>query len=132
MTSDPDSPVLGRKVSAPVDRLDILTVEVEVDSVEFTSAEVASMCPVTGQPDLSEVRITYRPAGGRIVESKSLKLYLWSFRDRGIFCEGLASEIADRFMQDASPHGVEVVVTQSVRGGIVTRATARRPSPPTG
>jgi 7-cyano-7-deazaguanine reductase len=127
MTTDPDPAVLGRKVTGPVDRLDVLQVDLQVDSVEFRTSEVASICPVTGQPDLSAVQVTYRPAGGRIVESKSLKLYLWSFRDRGIFCEGLASEIADRFVEDAAPHEVEVVVTQSVRGGIVTTATARRP-----
>ena len=51
------------------------------------------MCPITGQPDFSSVEIDYQP-NLRCVESKSLKLYLWSFRDRAAFCEQLAADIA--------------------------------------
>ena len=91
--------------------------------VTFESEELTSMCPVTGQPDFSRVEIGYRPAG-RCLESKSLKLYLWSFRDQGIFCEGLASQIAhDVAEATGSPH-VDVIVRQNVRGGIVTTARA--------
>ena len=93
--------------------------------VRFTTDEVTSLCPVTGQPDISSVTIEYRP-DAKCIESKSLKLYLWSFRDRKVFCEALAVEIADEVMRAAQPHEVMVVVTQNVRGGIVTEATAER------
>jgi 7-cyano-7-deazaguanine reductase len=83
---------------------------------------------VTGQPDLSTVTIDYEPAA-RCVESKSLKLYLWSFRDRPIFAEALAGEIAAEIMRAASPHRVSVVVAQRARGGIRTDATAELPAP---
>ena len=66
-------------------------------AVRFTADEVTSLCPVTGQPDLSTVVIDYAP-GAWCVESKSLKLYLWSFRDRAVFAEALAVEIADEIM----------------------------------
>ena len=60
----------------------------------FTSEELSSLCPVTEQPDLSTVVIEYEP-DKPCVESKSLKLYLWWFRDRAVFAEALAAEIAE-------------------------------------
>ena len=84
------------------------------------------MCPVTGQPDFSSVLIDYEP-DRRCIESKSLKLYFWSFRDRNIFAEALAAEIAAEVQRAARPHRVRVVVTQGIRGGIVTEATAQLP-----
>src|SRR6478752_2163077 len=110
-----DTTALGHQARGPVDRRE----------VTFRSDEVTSVCPVTGQPDLSSVTITYAPAGGRLIESKSLKLYLWGFRDRGIFCEQIASEVADRVATDARPTSVTVLVRQAIRGGIVTTASAR-------
>jgi 7-cyano-7-deazaguanine reductase len=83
------------------------------------------LCPITGQPDTNTITITYRPTGGRMIESKSLKLYLWGFRDRGIFVEELAQVIARRVQTDARPLDVTVTIRQSVRGGIVTTVTAR-------
>lgn len=80
------------------------------------------MCPVTGQPDISSVSIEYAPKQ-LCIESKSLKLYLWSFRDRAIFAEGLAEEIAAEVQRATEPRSVRVVVTQHSRGGIVTEAT---------
>jgi 7-cyano-7-deazaguanine reductase len=69
--------------------------------------------------------VHYRPGPGRLIESKSLKLYLWGFRERAIFVEELAQEIAQRVRSDARAAEVEVTVRQSVRGGIVTTAVAR-------
>jgi 7-cyano-7-deazaguanine reductase len=122
-----DTTALGHQARGPVDRLDVIPTDgvQHLQDVTFHSDEVTSVCPVTGQPDLSSVTITYTPVDGRLIESKSLKLYLWSFRDRGIFCEQIASEIADRVATDAQPSTVTVVVRQSVRGGIVTTATAK-------
>ncbi|HET9052411.1 MAG TPA: 7-cyano-7-deazaguanine reductase, partial [Candidatus Dormibacteraeota bacterium] len=83
--------------------------------------------PVTGQPDFSHVEIGYRPAG-RCLESKSLKRYIWSFRDEGVFCEGLAARIAGDVADATGSGEVTVVVRQSVRGGIgiTARAEVRR------
>lgn len=75
------------------------------------------MCPVTAQPDISSVVIEYEPDHW-CVESKSLKLYLWSFRDRAMFAEALAVEIADEFVHSVDPKRVTVTLTQRPRGGI--------------
>lgn len=82
-----------------------------------------SICPVTRQPDLSSLEITYQPAAA-CVESKSLKLYLWRFRDRAVFAEALAAEIAGEIMATAQPAWVKVVVRQRPRGGITIETTS--------
>ena len=82
------------------------------------------MCPVTEQPDLSNVVIEYRPDQW-CIESKSLKLYLWGFRDRAVFAEALAAEIATEIMTTAQPKGVTVTLTQRPRGGIEVQAVVR-------
>jgi 7-cyano-7-deazaguanine reductase len=120
-----DLTVLGSTVRGPIDRLETFPAPATCSRVRFTTDEVTSMCPVTGQPDFSSVEIDYEP-GARCIESKSLKLYLWSFRDRPIFAEGLAATIAAEVERAAAPRRVKVVVTQHVRGGIVTEATAER------
>ena len=89
----------------------------------FTAPEFTSLCPVTGQPDFAHLVIDYAPADW-IVESKSLKLYLWSFRDRAVFAEALAAEIAGEVMHSAQPHRVTVTLTQRPRGGIEVQAIA--------
>lgn len=91
--------------------------------VRFTAPEFTSLCPVTGQPDFSTVEIVYRPLE-RCVESKSLKLYLWSFRDKEAFAERLACDIAEEVQRAAEPQWVKVVVHQHVRGGIALDAVA--------
>ena len=118
--------VLGRQVREPLSRLECFDAPAGCTLVRFTTDELTSMCPITGQPDFSSLLLEYEPAG-RCVESKSLKLYLWSFRDEGIFAEALAVAIAEEVMRAAAPRRVKVVVTQHVRGGIVTEATAELP-----
>ncbi len=93
MSEPSDLTVLGSTVRGPIDRLETFPAPATCTRVRFTTDEVTSMCPVTGQPDFSSVEIDYEPAA-RCIESKSLKLYLWSFRDRPIFAEGLAAAIA--------------------------------------
>lgn len=83
------------------------------------------MCPVTQQPDLAALVIEYVPDEW-CVESKSLKLYLWGFRDRAVFVEALAAEIADEIMETAHPRSVTVTLTQRPRGGIEVQAIAQR------
>lgn len=115
--------ILGSTQRAPVAELECFEAPEHVTEVRFTSAELTSLCPVTGQPDFSTVEITYRPRK-RCVESKSLKLYLWSFRDRAAFAEALAAEIAGEVQRAAEPVWVRVTIGQSVRGGIALTATA--------
>jgi 7-cyano-7-deazaguanine reductase len=127
VTDAPFQPeVLGRPVRGPVDHLDCFPAPAGCTRVRFQTDELTSVCPVTGQPDFSTLTIEYEP-GPRCVESKSLKLYLWSFRDRAVFAEALAVEIATEVQRAADPAWVKVVVAQHVRGGITTEATAELP-----
>jgi 7-cyano-7-deazaguanine reductase len=118
--------ILGSRVRGPVEHVESFPAPPTVTRVRFSTDEVSSVCPVTGQPDLSSVVIDYEP-GPRCVESKSLKLYLWSFRDRPVFAEALAAEIAAEISRAAEPKSVRVTITQHARGGIVTEATAELP-----
>jgi 7-cyano-7-deazaguanine reductase len=117
--------VLGESVRHPIDHLECFDAPEHVTTVRFTTDEVMSVCPVTEQPDISSLVLEYRP-DQRCIESKSLKLYLWSFRDRRVFCEALAAEIAAEVVRAADPHEVTVTLTQQPRGGIVIEATATR------
>jgi 7-cyano-7-deazaguanine reductase len=121
--------VLGHTVHHPIDHVEVFPAPANITTVRFTTAEVSSMCPVTHQPDLASVVIEYAPAQW-CIESKSLKLYLWSFRDRAVFAEALAAEIADEVMVTAKPEWVTVTLTQRPRGGIEIQAVAHLPSPP--
>jgi 7-cyano-7-deazaguanine reductase len=92
------------------------SLRVTLDCGEFTCR-----CPVTGQPDWATIAITYVPAG-RIVESKSVKLYLETFREEGIFHEHLATTIRDDFVAALDPRSLEVTVNFNSRGGIAISA----------
>jgi 7-cyano-7-deazaguanine reductase len=113
--------VLGATVREPIQHVEVFPAPAHVTSVTFTTDELSSMCPVTQQPDLSTVVIEYVP-NAHCIESKSLKLYLWGFRDRAVFAEALAAEIAGEVMATAQPHHVRVVLTQRPRGGIEVKA----------
>ncbi|MCB0981815.1 MAG: 7-cyano-7-deazaguanine reductase, partial [Ilumatobacter sp.] len=97
--------VLGATVRHAIDHVEVFPAPANVTTVRFTNDELNSMCPVTQQPDLSTVVIEYQPAEW-CVESKSLKLYLWGFRDRAVFAEALAAEIAGEIMASARPKRV--------------------------
>lgn len=118
--------ILGREVRHPVEHVEVFPAPAGCTRVRFTTDEVMSLCPVTGQPDISSVEIDYRPVAS-CVESKSLKLYLWSFRERKVFAETLAVEIAGEIHRAAEPAQVQVVVRQRPRGGITLEATAALP-----
>jgi len=81
---------------------------------------------MTGQPDFAVIRITYVP-DRLCVELKSLKLYLWSFRDEGTFHEAVTNRILDDLVEALRPRRAEVVGDFFVRGGIHTVVTARHP-----
>jgi 7-cyano-7-deazaguanine reductase len=96
-----------------------------VSRVELTSDELVAVCPITGQPDLYIAAIEYTPLD-LCLESKSLKLYLSSFRNEGVFCEALAVKIRDDVAQalGLDADGVCVRLTQKARGGITITATS--------
>ena len=128
MTSDVPTDhltILGQSVRHPVAHVECFAAPDGCTRVRFIADEVTSLCPVTGQPDLSTVVIDYEP-GEWCVESKSLKLYLWSFRDRAVFAEALAAEIAGEIAATAQPRRVVVTLTQRARGGITIETTAER------
>lgn len=125
MTAPGELTVLGHTVREPIEHVEVFPAPAHVTTVRFTTDEVASMCPVTKQPDLSHVVIEYEP-GEWCIESKSLKLYLWRFRDRAVFAEALAAEIAGEVMDSARPRSVTVTLTQRPRGGIEVSVVAQR------
>jgi len=99
--------------------------------VSFDCPEFTCLCPMTGQPDFATVRIRYVPAQ-RCVELKSLKLYLWSFRNEGHFHEAVTNRICDDLVKLLDPRWIEVVGDFQVRGGIHTVVTARHGQRPDG
>ena len=115
--------VLGQTVRTPIEHVEVFPAPKNVTVVTFTTDELASMCPVTQQPDIATLVIEYSPHQF-CIESKSLKLYLWSFRDRAVFAEALAAEIAGEVMLTAQPKHVRVTLTQRPRGGIEVKAVA--------
>lgn len=120
---DYDFKALGKRVNAPSKELDTFPAPAHVTSVRFTSDELTSFCPVTEQPDFNHVEIEYQPHK-LCVESKSLKLYLWSFREERIFGEGLAGQIAADIVAALEPHYCRVTLTQNIRGGMQLTAVA--------
>lgn len=99
---------------------------VSIDCPEFTC-----LCPMTGQPDFATLRVRYVP-DRLLVELKSLKAYVWSYRDQGAFHEAVTNAVLDDLAALLSPRFVEVVADFNVRGGIHTVVTARRGSLPAG
>ena len=97
------------------------SLEITLDCQEFTCR-----CPVTGQPDWATIRIDYHP-GERVVETKSLKLYLETFREEGIFHEHLATKIRDDMVMALEPITLKVTVNFNVRGGISLIASSTYP-----
>lgn len=97
--------------------------------VDLTCPEFTCMCPRTGQPDFATVRIVYVP-GPRCVELKSLKLYLWSFRNEGHYHEAVTNLVLDDLVAALDPIQMTVTAEFNVRGGITTVIRARydRPS----
>ena len=121
-----DLTLLGRDVRKPVRKLETFPNQhpgrpytVTLESNEFTC-----LCPATGQPDFATITIRYVP-DQRILESKSLKLYLWSFRDEGHFHEHVTNVILDDLVAALDPIRCEVIGAFNVRGGISITVEAR-------
>jgi 7-cyano-7-deazaguanine reductase len=99
-----------------------------VYQVEMRCPEFTTLCPMTGQPDFATITILYEP-GPSLVELKSLKLYLWSFRNEGHFHEDVTNLILNDFVAAAKPRFARVIGDFTVRGGISTKVTAEYRSP---
>ena len=115
--------------SRPTDARELLRSEAfdapDVQLITMEATEFTALCPRTGQPDFGSVTVEYVPRD-KCIESKSLKYYLWSYRNEGVFCETLAAQIADDIVYAIDPKVVEVEVTQNIRGGIGIVASALR------
>ena len=96
--------------------------EINMECPEFTC-----VCPRTGQPDFATIRIRYIP-DRLCLELKSIKLYLWSFRDTGAFHEDVINQILDDLVQACRPREMTVIGDFNVRGGIHTTITATHKS----
>ena len=120
--------VLGRDVHGPVEADQLQTVPWSHPgsdtTVEFATDELTALCPVTGQPDFYELSLSYRPSE-RLIESKALKLYLWSFRDKGAFAEDMAATILNDLVAACEPEQMTVDLTQKIRGGLKLRTVVR-------
>jgi 7-cyano-7-deazaguanine reductase len=92
--------------------------------IRCETSELTCLCPMTGQPDFATVMLTYVP-DALIVELKSLKLYLWSYRDEGAFHEDITNRILDDLVAAIAPRRMTVETAWNVRGGITTTVRAR-------
>ncbi|MFI3220275.1 MAG: preQ(1) synthase [Methylococcales bacterium] len=88
-------------------------------TIHISTPEFTCLCPKTGQPDFATIEIDYVPAE-LCVELKSLKLYMWSFRDRGAFHEAVTNEILDDIVNVIQPYFMRVRAVFNVRGGVYT------------
>lgn len=91
--------------------------------VVFETEEFTCLCPLTGQPDFAKLRIIYQP-DQLCVESKSLKLYLWSYRDKGAFHESITNQILDDLAAAMKPFWLRIEGDFLIRGGIRTLVSA--------
>ena len=91
--------------------------------ITFETEEFTCLCPLTGQPDFAKLKIQYQP-DQLCVESKSLKLYLWSFRDQGAFHEAVTNQILDDLVRATRPQWMRVEGDFLIRGGIRTLVVA--------
>jgi 7-cyano-7-deazaguanine reductase len=104
-------------------------------TIRMSIPEFTCLCPMTGQPDFATLELEYVP-DALCVELKSLKLYVWSFRDRGAFHEAVTNEILDHLATSVTPRFMRLTARFNVRGGIYTTVVAERrqqgwaPAPP--
>jgi 7-cyano-7-deazaguanine reductase len=97
-------------------------------TIRMTMPEFTCLCPKTGQPDFATLKLEYVP-DELCVELKSLKLYIWSFRDRGCFHEAVTNEILDNLADRVAPRFMRLTAEFLVRGGIYTTVVAQRVRP---
>lgn len=114
-----DLTLLGKEKNRPSKKLETFPNKHQGRDYVITleTDEFTCLCPMTGQPDFASITINYTP-DKKIVESKSLKLYFWSFRNEGTFHEHIANVILDDLVAALDPKWCEVIAEFSVRGGI--------------
>jgi len=97
-------------------------------TIRMTIPEFSCLCPKTGQPDFATLKLEYVP-DERCVELKSLKLYIWSYRDRGAFHEAVTNEIWQDLVTATAPRFLRLTAEFNVRGGIYTTVVAEHRKP---
>jgi len=97
-------------------------------TIRMTLPEFTCLCPKTGQPDFATFELEYVP-DELCVELKALKLYLWSFRDRGAFHEAVTNQITDDLVKACEPRFLRLAGKFNVRGGIYTTVVVERRKP---
>ncbi len=125
MTDQPDSPETAVLDPVPNPHPDVEYL------ARFVAPEFTSLCPVTGQPDFAHLVIDYCPAA-HLVESKSLKMFLTSFRNHGAFHEGCTIDVAKRIIQAINPKWLRISGYWYPRGGIPIDVFYQTGEPPKG
>jgi 7-cyano-7-deazaguanine reductase len=97
-------------------------------TIRISIPEFTCLCPRTGQPDFATLELEYVP-DRLCIELKALKLYVWSFRDRGAFHEAVTNEIVDHLSSAVAPRFMRLTARFNVRGGLYTSVIAERRSP---
>ena len=97
-------------------------------TIRMSIPEFTCLCPKTGQPDFATLELEYVP-DATCVELKSLKLYIWSFRDRGAFHEAVTNEILQHLVEATAPRFMRLTARFNVRGGIYTSVIAEHRKP---
>jgi 7-cyano-7-deazaguanine reductase len=97
-------------------------------TIRMTVPEFTCLCPKTGQPDFANLEVEYVP-DAKCVELKSLKLYIWSYRDQGAFHEAVTNRILDDLVACLNPRFIRITARFNVRGGIHTHVIAEYRQP---
>ena len=97
-------------------------------TIRMTLPEFTCLCPKTGQPDFATFELEYVP-DELCIELKALKLYLWSYRDRGAFHEAVTNQITDDLVKACAPRFLRLAGKFNVRGGIYTTVVVERRKP---
>jgi len=97
-------------------------------TIKITLPEFTCLCPKTGQPDFAKLFIEYIP-NKKCIELKSLKMYIWSFRDEGAFHEAVTNQILDDLVNAANPKYMKLKAVFNVRGGVYTTVVCDYKSP---
>jgi 7-cyano-7-deazaguanine reductase len=97
-------------------------------TIRMNIPEFSCLCPKTGQPDFAVLDLEYVP-DAKCVELKSLKLYIWSFRDRGAFHEAVSNEILAKLVAATAPRFMRLTAKFNVRGGIYTTVIVEHKKP---
>ena len=116
---------LGKTSNQPVDRVDLIPWTGGPIAVRLECADFTALCPVTGHPDFATLEIDYVP-DRHLVETKSLKLYLWRYRGEKTFNEHLVDAVAGDLHRQLRPHWLRVTGRFRPRGGIAVTVGAER------